>query len=34
LAGLVKANWTGKIDRGYVKRKRLYARILVRKRTK
>jgi hypothetical protein len=34
LPELVKATWTGKIDRGYVKRKRLYARILVRKRKK
>lgn len=34
LPELVKRKWTGKIDRGYVKGKRLYARILVRKRTK
>jgi hypothetical protein len=34
LPELVKANWTGKIDRGYLKRKRLYARLLVRKRAK
>ncbi len=34
LPELVKRKWIGKIDRGYVKGKRLYARILVRKRTK
>lgn len=34
LPELVKRKWTGKIDRGYVKGRRLYARILIRKRTK
>jgi hypothetical protein len=32
LPALVRPDWAGKIDRGYVKRKRLYARLLVRKR--
>lgn len=34
LPELVKPNWKGKIDRGYVKGKRLFARILIRKRVK
>lgn len=34
LPELVKPGWTGKADRGYVKGKRLFARILVRKRAK
>lgn len=34
LPELVKRSWTGKIDRGYVNGKRLFARILIRKRTK
>lgn len=32
LPELVKREWTGKVDRGYVRGKRLFARILVRKR--
>ena len=34
LPDLIKRRWSGKMDRGYVKGKRLYARILIRKRTK
>jgi adenine-specific methyltransferase EcoRI-like protein len=34
LPELVKPEWIGKVDRGYVKGKRRYARILVRKREK
>ena len=30
----VHFSWTGKTDRGYVNGKRLFARILIRKRTK
>ena len=33
LPELIRRGWTGKIDRGYVKGKRLFARILIRKRT-
>jgi hypothetical protein len=32
LPQLVKANWKGKTDRGYINGKRLYARLLIRKR--
>jgi Adenine-specific methyltransferase EcoRI len=34
LPGLIRRGWKGKTDRGYVKGKRLFARILIRKRTK
>lgn len=34
LPDLVKRSWSGKTDRGYVKGNRLFARILIRKRTK
>jgi hypothetical protein len=34
LPGLIRRGWTGKTDRGYVKGKRLFARILIRRRTK
>lgn len=34
LPELVKRSWTGKTDRGYVRGKRLFARILIRKRAK
>ena len=34
LPEIVKRSWTGKTDRGYVKGKRKFARILIRKRTK
>ena len=33
LPELIRQGWTGKIDRGYVKGRRLFARILIRKRT-
>jgi len=33
LPELIKQDWTGKIDRAYLKCKRLFARILIRKRT-
>jgi len=34
LPDLIKRSWAGKTDRGYVDGKRLFARILIRKRTK
>ena len=34
LPELVKASWDGKTDRGYINGKRLFARLLVRKKAK
>jgi len=32
LPGLVKSDWNGKLDRGYVKGKRMYSRLFIKKR--